>query len=175
MTVDTGLFVLRLVVGLLFIGHGAQKLFGWFGGHGIEGTAQWLGSLGLRPARFWAVVAGLGEFLGGLGLVLGFLTPLASAAIIAVMLSAIALVHAGHGLWVTNGGAEYPIVLTAIAYVIGMYGPGRYALDAYLPFSLPATELFLAGVAAAILVTVAELIIVRQPQRIGQTDGRAAA
>jgi putative oxidoreductase len=173
MTVDAGLFVLRLVIGLLFIGHGAQKLFGWFGGPGIEGTTQWLGSLGLRPARFWAIVAGLGEFLGGIGLVLGFLTPLASAAIIAVMLSAIALVHAQNGLWVTNGGAEYPIVMIAAAYVIGMLGPGRYALDAYLPFALPVTELFLTGAVAAILVTLAELAIIRQQRRIGQTAAAA--
>ncbi|MER3457834.1 MAG: DoxX family protein, partial [Chloroflexota bacterium] len=75
---DIAILILR-VVGLLFIGHGAQKLFGWFGGQGLAGTAQWLGSLGLQPARFWAVVAGLAELLGGIGLALGLFTPIAAA------------------------------------------------------------------------------------------------
>jgi putative oxidoreductase len=74
---DVGLLILRLVVGLLLAGHGAQKLFGMFGGHGLKGTSGWLGSMGLRPAGIWALLAGLSELGGGVLLALGLLTPLA--------------------------------------------------------------------------------------------------
>ena len=78
---DTGLLILRVALGGIFFAHGAQKLFGWFGGRGLAGHAGFLGSLGLRPARLLAVVSGLGEFLGGSGVLFGFLMPLPAAAI----------------------------------------------------------------------------------------------
>jgi putative oxidoreductase len=78
MLFNLSLLLLRLVLGLIFLGHGAQKLFGFFGGHGRAGTSQFLTSLGFRPAKWWAVVVALGEFLGGLFLALGILTPLAA-------------------------------------------------------------------------------------------------
>src|SRR5690606_3999496 len=111
LTADLALLILRLVVGLVFIGHGLQKLAGWFGGQGIEGTGRWYESLGLRPGRFWATVAGLFETLGGLGFVLGLFTEISALAIIAVMLMAILSVHAPKGLWVANGGYEYNLVM----------------------------------------------------------------
>jgi putative oxidoreductase len=88
-----GLLVLRVIVGLLFVGHGTQKLFGWFGGHGPDGTAAFLGSLGYRPSRRMALVAGVAETLGGAMLTLGFLTPVACAAIIGVMVNATVAMH----------------------------------------------------------------------------------
>ena len=87
------LLILRLVIGLLFVGHGLQKLFGWFGGSGLEGTAGFFESLDVHPPQAWAVIASLAETLGGLGLALGFLTPIAAGAIIGVMLMAIIKVH----------------------------------------------------------------------------------
>ena len=90
-----GLAVVRAVMGLLMFGHGAQKLFGWFGGHGLQGTAGFFDQVGLKPGKRTALAAGAGEAGGGALLALGFLTPLASAAIIGVMSQAIRTVHAG--------------------------------------------------------------------------------
>lgn len=152
MTIDLGLLVLRVVVGLLFIGHGAQKLFGFFGGHGLAGAADWLEAIGLRPGRFWATLAGLGEFVGGLLLLLGLLNPVGALAIAAVMLVAIAKVHWANGLWVTQGGYEYPLVLLALALVLGLVGPGRHALDPLLGIALPLPLTFWAGLVAVLVV-----------------------
>ncbi|GIV96392.1 MAG: hypothetical protein KatS3mg057_1049 [Herpetosiphonaceae bacterium] len=148
---DLGLLILRVLVGALFIGHGLQKLFGLFGGHGIEGTAGWLESIGLRPGRFWARLAGLLEFGGGALLALGLLNPIGPLAIIAVMLMAIAKVHATKGLWITNGGYEYNLVLMAIALLIALAGQGQYALDALLGVALPVIEVFVVGLAIVIV------------------------
>src|SRR5947209_11495377 len=90
---NLGLLVLRLVVGFLFVGHGAQKLFGVLGGHGLRGTAGFFESIGLRPGNVHATAAGLLEFVGGILLALGLLTPVGSAAVIAVMPAAVLAVH----------------------------------------------------------------------------------
>jgi putative oxidoreductase len=121
---------LRVVVGLLLFGHGAQKLFGWFGGHGPQGTAGFFGSLGFRRqhALPMAVLAGLSEAAGIL-LALGFLTPLACLAIATVMVVAVATVHWQNGLWVTNGGFEFNLVLWTVAVAIAAAGPGRFSVD----------------------------------------------
>jgi putative oxidoreductase len=137
MFIDLGLLLMRLAVGLILAGHGAQKLFGWFGGGGLAGTTTWLGSMGLRPARFWAVMAGLSEFGGGLLLAVGLLDPLGSFGIIAAMLMAILLVHRGKGLWNNQGGMEVPLIIAAVALGLGLTGPGVYSLDATLGTTLP--------------------------------------
>ena len=126
---DTGLLLLRIVVGLLLAGHGAQKLFGWFGGYGIAGTGQYMESLGYRPGKVNAALAGTGELLGGLLLTVGFLTPLGAAAIVAVMINAIVAVHVGNGPWVTEGGYEYNLVLIAVALAVAAIGPGALSVD----------------------------------------------
>jgi putative oxidoreductase len=112
---DIALLLLRTVIGLLFAGHGAQKLFGWFGGPGLQGTTGWLGSLNLKPARVWAVSAAVSELAGGVLLALGLFGPLGSLAIIGAMAMAIVLVHIGNGLWAANGGVELPLTMTAVA------------------------------------------------------------
>lgn len=127
-----GLLVIRVVVGLLFVGHGAQKLFGWFGGHGPKGTGGWLESIGVKPGVAMAVVAGLLEFLGGLLFALGLLTPIGALFIILAMIGAIKTVHAKNGLWVTNNGYEYNLVLIAVAAGVALTGAGAYSLDAVL-------------------------------------------
>ena len=86
---NTGLLILRLVLGLIMAGHGAQKLFGWFGGHGLKATTEWVESMGMKPAWFWGLMAGLTEFGGGVLLALGLLNPLGPLAIIAAMLVAV--------------------------------------------------------------------------------------
>src|SRR5438874_1069098 len=85
----------------------ASRLFGWFGGHGLEGTGGFFHGLGYRPGKFFATIAGLSEFFGGVLLALGLLTPLAAAAIIGVMFNAVAAVHGKNGPWMTDGGYEY--------------------------------------------------------------------
>ena len=101
---EVGLLVLRLVVGAFFVGHGAQKLFGWFRGHGLAATGAGFEQMGLRPGRTMAAIAGVSEVTGGLLLALGLLTPLAAALLVAVMTLAIAMVHWRPGPWVTEGG-----------------------------------------------------------------------
>jgi putative oxidoreductase len=126
---DIALLVLRVVVGLFFAGHGAQKLFGSFGGHGPAGTAAFFESLEIRPGRRNALAAGAAELGAGVLLVLGLLTPLAAAMIIAVMTVAILTVHAKNGPWITEGGYEYNAVLMAAAFALAGAGPGDISLD----------------------------------------------
>lgn len=156
--VNIAWLILRLVVGLLFAGHGAQKLFGWFGGRGLMGHTNMLEKMGVHPAHFWALINSLSEFLGGLGLALGLLTPLAAAALIGSMLVAILKVHWAKGLWNTNGGFELPLVLATVAFVIGLTGAGAYSLDQALGLTLPepvtyavALVVMLIGVAGALM------------------------
>jgi putative oxidoreductase len=130
-----GLFILRLIIGLLFMGHGAQKLFGIIGGAGRDGTAAQFDAIGLRPGRRNALIAGLGEFVGGLLLLLGWFTPLGAAAIIAVMVAAIWTVHARNGLWASGGGFEYHLVLIAAVFALAGVGAGSWSLDHALAFA----------------------------------------
>jgi putative oxidoreductase len=151
-----GLFLLRLVVGAIFIGHGTQKLLGWFGGGGPEGTGQMVGALGYRWSRTMALLAGAAEALGGLLLVLGFLTPFGCVAIIGVMTNAILAVHAPKGFWNTKGGVEFPLTLLVVATALGFAGPGRLSIDRTIGFVLrgPVTGLvvLLAGLLAGLAV-----------------------
>jgi putative oxidoreductase len=126
---EFGLMVLRLVVGALFIGHGTQKLFGWFGGHGVEGTGGFMESLGYRPGKQYALLGGAAEAGGGLLLFLGLLTPLAAAAIIGMMINAIFAVHVQNGAWAQDGGYEYPLVLAVAVGAIALGGGGAASLD----------------------------------------------
>jgi len=125
-----GRLLLRLVVGGLFVGHGTQKLFGWFGGQGLDATAQGFEHLGMRPGRQNAIAAGAAEAGGGALLAVGLATPLAESALIATMLTAIHRVHGPKGPWLTDGGYEYNLVLIAAALALADVGPGPLSLDA---------------------------------------------
>ncbi|MBG9587022.1 DoxX family protein [Cytobacillus firmus] len=129
---DLGLLIIRLVIGVLFIGHGAQKLFGWFGGHGLKGTGGWFESIGMKPGVMMALFAGLAELIGGILFALGFLTPLAALMIAGTMIMAIVKVHGPNGLWATSNGYEYNLTLLSVAIGIALIGPGRYELDFFL-------------------------------------------
>ncbi len=155
---DLALLVLRLVVGLFFVGHGAQKLFGSFGGHGLAGTGQFFDSLGMRPGKRHAAAAGWGELLGGALLALGLLTPLAAAAIIGVMLVAVITVHASKGPWVTDGGYEYNAVLMAAAFALAGTGPGSWSLDNAINADTNGTGWALIALGAGILGGLGALI-----------------
>ncbi|ATO27944.1 oxidoreductase [Bacillus atrophaeus] len=129
---SVGLLIIRLIIGLLFVGHGAQKLFGWFGGHGLKGTGGWFESIGMKPGVTVALLAGLSEFFGGTMFALGLLTPLAGIIIAGTMVMAIVKVHGANGLWVTNNGYEYNLTLLAVTIGIALTGPGQYAVDTFL-------------------------------------------
>ena len=148
---STGLAVLHIAAGLLFVGHGAQKLFGLFGGHGLEGTAGFFESLGLRPGRFHATAAGINEFIGGALLVLGLFVPFAAALLIATMAAASLTAHRGKGLWNQNSGIELPLVYSVIAFTLSAVGAGSVSLDSALGFDLSGLGWAVAALAAGLL------------------------
>lgn len=129
---SVGKLAARLLIGGLFVGHGTQKLKGWFGGPGIEGTTGMMQSLDMHPARRNALAAGITETAGGAALALGLATPLASASLIGVMTTAIRKVHQPNGPWAANGGWEYNAVLIATLAVLAEQGPGAVSLDRLL-------------------------------------------
>ena len=124
-----GKLLLRATVGGYFIGHGMQKLSGWFGGHGPEGTGQFMEQIGIRPGRESALVAGAAEAGGGSLLALGLFTPAAVSMLTGVMTNAIRHVHAQNGLWNSAGGVELPATILAALAALADGGPGRYSLD----------------------------------------------
>ncbi|HEV8662556.1 MAG TPA: DoxX family protein [Candidatus Methylomirabilis sp.] len=129
---------IRLALGAIFIGHGAQKLFGWFGGYGPKGTIGYFQqALGVPPPL--TVLAILAEFFGGLGVLLGLLTRLAAAGITAVMLVAIAKVHWGHGFFLNwelkpnrGHGYEMNLALIGMALALLIAGGGALSVDRLL-------------------------------------------
>lgn len=171
MLADLGLLLLRVVVGVLFMGHGLQKLAGWFGGHGLAGTGQWLEGIGLRPGRAWALLAGALETVGGLLFALGLFTPLGTVFISAVMLMAIARVHWAKGPWITNGGYEHALTKLTAAIAVALVGPGAYALDRYVGVTLPVAAVLAAGLLAALLV----VAVAPRPQAVARPEARRAA
>jgi putative oxidoreductase len=148
---EVGMLILRIVVGAFFVGHGSQKLFGWFGGHGLPATGGAFEGMGLRPGRTMAALAGAAELTGGLLLALGFLTPLAAALLIATMTLAIAMVHWRHGPWVAEGGWEYNAVLIAVAFAVTATGPGKYSLDHALDWDLAGVDWALIALGAGVV------------------------
>jgi putative oxidoreductase len=127
-----GRLAARAVIGGLFVGHGTQKLFGWFGGPGLEGTDQMMEALDMTPARPNALAAGLSETAGGALLVAGAATPLAAASLIGTMVTAIRKVHQPNGPWVAQGGWEYNAVIIAALTALVDAGPGDVSVDAAL-------------------------------------------
>jgi putative oxidoreductase len=126
---DLGRTALRFVIGPLFVGHGTQKLFGWFGGHGLDGTGAFFEQLGLKPGRRQATTAGASEAIGGALLTLGALTPVAAGLITGTMITAIRRVHFAKGPWNPDGGYEYNLTLIAAMLALTEAGPGRPSVD----------------------------------------------
>ena len=146
-----GRLILRTTVGGLFIGHGTQKLFGWFGGYGIEGTGGFFEKIGLRPGRTHALAAGAAETGGGALLALGLATPASAAVLTATMLTAIHRVHLKNGPWATNQGYEYNLVLIAAALALAETGPGSPSLDEKLGIELKGPKVAAASLAAGVI------------------------
>lgn len=131
---DLSLLVLRLILGGVFFIHGAQKALGWFGGHGLSGTLNAF-TQGMGLPLLVAVLVVAAEFLGAIGLIIGFLTRLAAAGIFAVMVGAIAMVHLKHGFFMnwfgkqSGEGIEYHLLAIAIALALVLSGGGMASVD----------------------------------------------
>ena len=134
---DLAPMIVRLAQGSLMAGHGAQKLFGSFGGPGLEGTSGFMEMLGMRPGRPWAYLAGLSEFGGGVLTALGLFNPLGPLGIIASMSMATRKAHWGKPIWVTEGGAELPVLNIAISTALMIREPDGFSLDRLLGIRLP--------------------------------------
>ena len=124
--VDLSLLAVRVVSGIIFAAHGAQKLFGAFGGPGLEKTVEMMGMLGYLVT--------IGEFFGALGLIVGFLTRFSAASLIVIMLGAIAMVHGKNGFFMSSGGFEYNLALIGLLVPTLLAGPGGYSIGRMLPF-----------------------------------------
>jgi putative oxidoreductase len=163
-TVSAGLLVARLVLGLLMVGHGAQKLFGWFGGYGLAGTGGFFESLGFRPGRAFAAAASLAEVAGGLLVALGFLGPVGPALIISVMIVAAISVHWEHGVFAAANGIEVPLLYASGALALALTGYDAYSLDALLGLqSLWTPALAWAAIGLGVVGGIVNLLARRPP------------
>ena len=113
-----GRALLRTTIGTLFIGHGLQKLAGWFGGGGLNATAGGFEKMGMHPPKVHAVAAGVAEAGGGALLITGRANPLAGTLLTGVMTTAVEKVHLKNGVWVAKGGFEYNLVLVAALFAV---------------------------------------------------------
>jgi putative oxidoreductase len=174
---ETAPLIVRLAQGSLMAGHGAQKLFGSFGGPGLDGTSGFMEMLGMRPGRPWAYLAGLSEFAGGVLTALGLLNPLGPLGVIGAMSMATRKAHWGKPIWVTEGGAELPVLNIAVSTALMIREPDRYSLDRILGIRLPAWIGPLGLVGIILTVLYSELEADEQPEQEGaqkeaQDEGR---
>jgi putative oxidoreductase len=134
LAVDLSLLFVRVIVGVIFAIHGAQKLFGAFGGPGLSQMMEMMGA----PLGFLVTI---GEFFGGLGLIFGFLTRFSAASLIVIMIGAIAMVHGKNGFFLGKGpestmaqaGFEYNLALIGLLLPSFLCGPGRFSIGRFLP------------------------------------------
>jgi putative oxidoreductase len=125
-SIDWALLIVRLCAGIVFVAHGAQKMFGAFGGPGLDAIVQMLGPVGY--------LVSIGEFFGGLGLIFGVLTRFSAASLIVIMLGAIAKVHWQNGFFLgAKMGFEYNFALIGMLAAVLIAGPGILALGRFLP------------------------------------------
>jgi putative oxidoreductase len=162
----------RVLMGGLFFGHGTQKLKGWFGGPGLEGTDGMMQALNMHPPRRNSIAAGAVEAAGGAALALGLATPLASAALIGNMVTAIRKVHLPNGPWAANGGWEYNAVLIAALAVLAEQGPGPVSLDKALGMEKAGVGWGLGAVALGTAASVAAVELGRRsaPPAVSAVD-----
>ncbi|TME34504.1 MAG: DoxX family protein [Chloroflexi bacterium] len=133
---DSTLLMLRLVVGLTFAAHGAQKAFGWWGGPGFEGWQKIVAGMRFQPAPLFTVASVGAELIGGLLLAVGLFTPLAATALIGQSVVIILKVHLPNGFWNKAGGVEFALSLAAGVLAILGIGPGGFSLDHLIGFGV---------------------------------------
>jgi putative oxidoreductase len=163
--------IVRVAQGSLMAGHGAQKLFGSFGGPGLEGTSGFMEMLGMRPGRPWAYLAGLSEFVGGVLTALGLLNPLGPLGVIGSMSMATRKAHWGKPIWVTEGGAELPVLNIAISTALMIREPDKYSLDRVLGIRLPRWVGLVGLVGIILTVLYSELEADEAPEQDEAQDG----
>jgi putative oxidoreductase len=125
-TLDFSLLLMRVIVGVIFVAHGAQKMFGAFGGAGLKATVE---SLGVGPIGY---LVAIGEFFGGLGLIVGFLSRFSAASLIVIMVGAIVMVHGKNGFFMGASGYEYNLALIGLLAPFLILGPGRFAIGRFI-------------------------------------------
>ena len=123
---------LRIPAAIIFIAHGAQKLFAWFVGYGLEGTGQWMASIGIEPGYQMALLAGSAEFFGGIALLIGLMVRPAALMLAVTMLVAIFSVHFVNGLFMSANGYEFALALLAISVALMISGAGKFSVDKLL-------------------------------------------
>jgi len=126
---DLGLLVLRLVGGLTFAGHGAQKAFGWWNGPGVDRWRGAISRMGFRPVELFVALSIGAELVGGLLFAAGLFTPLAAMILTGQLVVIISKAHLPKGFWSTNGGYEYPLSLAAGVIAVTFIGAGSISLD----------------------------------------------
>jgi putative oxidoreductase len=157
--IDIALLIIRIVLGIIFIQHGSQKLFGWFDGPGIEGVTGMMKKFGVAFPNFLAWLVALSEFFGGLLVLVGLVTPLAAAVIVSVMVVAIVLVHAQSGFFNQEKGYEFNLSLIALALPLMLAGAGVFSLDYLLRLAMPLDHLPLWAVVGLVIIPFSGLII----------------
>lgn len=161
-SLNTGLLLARLTLGLLMAAHGSQKLFGWFGGKGIVATAGFFDSIGFQPGRLFATVAAVTEIGSGLLVALGLLGPVGPALVISVMIVAAVSIHWKNGIFAAANGIELPLLYGVGALTLLLTGPGDFSLDAMMGLeSLSAPMLQFGALAVAIMGAIGNLLVRR--------------
>ncbi len=156
------MLIVRVVAGLIFAAHGAQKAFGWWNGPGVAGWRSAMGHMGLKPPALWAALSTAAELAGGIALAVGFLTPLAAAALVAQGLVIVLRAHWAAGFWSANKGFEFPLSLLGGASAVLFAGPGAWALDVVLPVDLVYEPIVRWGI--AVISVIVALIVVAMPK-----------
>jgi len=159
---DIAFLIVRLILGLSFMAHGAQKLFGWFGGGGITGTGDFFEGLGFRPGRAFAAMAAVCETLGGFLTLLGAGGALGPVLIVLVMLTAIGSVHYKKGFFVAGGGWELNSAYIAGAVALAYAGNGLYSVDNWLGLHVLTDPLQVSYAFAAAVIAAALNLLMRR-------------
>ena len=165
----TGLLLARLILGVLLVGHGTQKLFGWFGGYGIAGTAGFFEQLGFRPGRFFVITAALSEVGSGILIALGLLGPVGPALLLSVMIVAAISVHWKNGVFATANGIEVPLLYATGVISLAFTGYGPFALDAALGIDQTWTPEFKAAALAVGVVGGVVNLLARRSAAVAAT------
>ena len=132
---DIALLVLRIVLGVIFFAHGAQKVLGWFGGRGLKGFEATIVNMGWKPVAFWTCVGAFAEFGSAILLLLGLLT-FVGAFCLTVMMVVASQRNLKNGFFWQKQGVEYTFTLLGVAVALFFAGPGAYSLDAALGLKL---------------------------------------